>query len=627
MADKKVKITISAVDKTKKALNSTQKGLAALKKSVFSLKGALLGLGAGALLVSIAKISARFEDLRDSLSSVTGSIENGRKAFNFISDFATRTQFGVEELSRSFITLKASGIEPTEKLLRVFTDTAAVTTDQLGTLDAMTRVFSRGVQGGLGLEELNQIADRGVPVFKILEEQLGITRLEIAKFGQSTEGAGKILEALQVGLNKEFGGATETKLDNLSIATSNLQIALATAADEFGQAGFTGALTDAAVQLTEFIESNKEGIRIAGEYAGEIVNNLAEGFVTLARFIGTSRHELLEFLDALGFDIDPKTTEDFTAAIASANEELEKAIKKQEQHARVTSLLFADGLESSKKAQEELTQSVIDAQLKLSELEAEYHHFRLAQAQAVESTIAMNEAQIESQESFTTSIRQSGEYAESLNKIGTAANVAVEGIEALTFAQQNVRDGFQSQKQASKDAHDTETKQQKSKKELQQDLFNATKKLTAEGAKHSKKMFRLNQALAIGEAIMNTAQGVTNALKLPFPINLAMAAVVGATGMAQIATIRSQQPPAMFGGSRQQGTPFLVGERGPELFTPATAGTVTPNHQLPSGGNVVNFNITTVDAQSFGALLDTRRGQIVNMINTALNNKGQAALV
>jgi len=624
---KNVKITISAVDKTKKALSSTQRGLSKLKNSVFSLKGALLGLGAGALLVSIAKISARFEDLRDSLSSVTGSIENGRKAFDFISDFATRTQFGVEELSRSFITLKASGIEPTEKLLRVFTDTAAVTTDQLGTLDAMTRVFSRGVQGGLGLEELNQIADRGVPVFKILEEQLGITRLEIAKFGQSTEGAGKILEALQVGLNKEFGGATETKLDNLSIATSNLQIALATAADEFGQAGFTGALTDAAVQLTEFIENNKEGIRVAGEYAGEIVNSLAEGFVTLARFIGQSRHELLEFLDALGFDIDLKTSEDFIHAITKQNEELDKARKKLEQHSFLTRL-FGSNLESSKKAQEEHTQSVIDAQLKLSELEAEYHHFRLGQAQTIATTIALNEAQALNQESLATSIRQSGEYVESLDKIGTAANVAVEGIEALSFAQQNVKQGFADQKQASKDAHETETKQLKTKKESEQDLFKSMKTLADEGAKRSKKMFRVKQALAIGEAIMSTYAGAASALKdYPAPFSFGIAALTVATGLAQVANIRAQQPPAMFGGSRQQGTPFLVGERGPELFTPATAGTVTPNHQLTGGGHTVNFNITTVDAQSFGALLDTRRGQIVNMINTALNNKGQAALV
>ena len=625
---KNVKITISAVDKTKKALSSTQRGLSKLKNSVFSLKGALLGLGAGALLVSIAKISARFEDLRDSLSSVTGSIENGRKAFDFISDFATRTQFGVEELSRSFITLKASGIEPTEKLLRVFTDTAAVTTDQLGTLDAMTRVFSRGVQGGLGLEELNQIADRGVPVFKILEEQLGITRLEIAKFGQSTEGAGKILEALQVGLNKEFGGATETKLDNLSIATSNLKIALATAADEFGQGGFTGALTEAAVQLTEFIEDNKEGIRVAGEYAGEIVSSLSQAFINLSKFIGSSRFELLQFLDALGFDVEFKTQEEFSQAIAYQSLEVENLRKKLKQLELVQTITFAKNTEVGKMATEKLTKEFEEQSLKLQELQDDYHHFRLAQAQTIETTIALNEAQALNQESLATSIRQSGEYVESLDKIGTAANVAVEGIEALSFAQQNVKQGFADQKQASKDAHETETKQLKTKKESEQDLFKAMGKLADEGAKRSKKMFRVKQALAIGEAIMSTYAGAANALQnYPAPFSFAIAALTVATGLAQVANIRAQQPPAQFGGSRQQGTPFLVGEKGPELFTPVTAGTVTPNHQLTGGGHTVNFNITTVDAQSFGALLDTRRGQIVNMINTALNNKGQASLV
>jgi phage tail tape-measure protein len=352
---------------------------------------------------------------------------------HFISDFATRTQFGVEELSRSFITLKASGIEPTEKLLRVFTDTAAVTTDQLGTLDAMTRVFSRGVQGGLGLEELNQIADRGVPVFKILEEQLGITRLEIAKFGQSTEGAGKILEALQVGLNKEFGGATETKLDNLSIATSNLQIALATAADEFGQGGFTGALTEAAVNLTEFIESNKEGIRVAGEYAGEIVSSLSQAFINLSKFIGSSRFELLQFLDALGFDVEFKTQEEFSQAIADQSLEVENLRKKLKQLELVQTITFAKNTEVGKMATEKLTKEFEEQSLKLQELQDDYHHFRLAQAQTIETTIALNEAQALNQESLATSIRQSGEYVESLDKIGTAANVAVEGIEALSL--------------------------------------------------------------------------------------------------------------------------------------------------------------------------------------------------
>ena len=102
-----------------------------------------------------------------------------------------------------------------------------------------------------------------------------------------------------------------------------------------------------------------------------------------------------------------------------------------------------------------------------------------------------------------------------------------------------------------------------------------------EGAKHNKALFRINQAMNIAEAVMNTATGVTSALKLGPIIGPPLAMAIGAMGAVQVATIAAQQPPAMFGGARQQGSPFLVGERGPELFTPASAGTVTPNNQLP----------------------------------------------
>ena len=171
MATKDVNLNIIAKDKSKQALQKVQSNLDVVKKSAFNLKNALIGVGTALAVRSILQTTAEFEDLRDSLDSVTGSAKSGGQAFGFISDFATRSQFSIQDLTRSFITLKASGIEPTERLFRTFTDTASVTTDQIGTLEALTRVFSRGVQGGLGLEELNQIADRGVPVFKILEKE------------------------------------------------------------------------------------------------------------------------------------------------------------------------------------------------------------------------------------------------------------------------------------------------------------------------------------------------------------------------------------------------------------------------------------------------------------------------
>lgn len=63
----------------------------------------------------------------------------------------------------------------------------------------------------------------------------------------------------------------------------------------------------------------------------------------------------------------------------------------------------------------------------------------------------------------------------------------------------------------------------------------------------------------------------------------------------------------IFGGKHAQGgdvTPgkaYLVGENGPELYTPGVGGTITPNDKLQGGGQTIhqNFYISTPDADSF----------------------------
>ena len=46
--------------------------------------------------------------------------------------------------------------------------------------------------------------------------------------------------------------------------------------------------------------------------------------------------------------------------------------------------------------------------------------------------------------------------------------------------------------------------------------------------------------------------------------------------------------------------PYIVGERGPELFVPNSSGTVMPNGAM---GTSVTYNINAVDAPSFQALV------------------------
>jgi len=56
------------------------------------------------------------------------------------------------------------------------------------------------------------------------------------------------------------------------------------------------------------------------------------------------------------------------------------------------------------------------------------------------------------------------------------------------------------------------------------------------------------------------------------------------------------------GGPVSANRPYIVGEKGPELFMPSSAGTIVPNGQFGMGGGgqtVVNYNISAVDAMSF----------------------------
>lgn len=188
-------------------------------------------------LQSIATVGGSFEDLRSSLNAVFGSVEAGSKAFQDVKAFAKTTQFSVQQLTKNFVQLKAAGIEPTTDLLQTFADAASVTTDELGTFQASMDLLARTTAGGLGLEELNRLADRGIPVFDILNEKLGITRLEISNVGKTAEGAAQIIAALTEGLEERFGGASLARAQNLNQILNNLGDATDDLNDSLFQAG------------------------------------------------------------------------------------------------------------------------------------------------------------------------------------------------------------------------------------------------------------------------------------------------------------------------------------------------------------------------------------------------------
>ena len=75
------------------------------------------------------------------------------------------------------------------------------------------------------------------------------------------------------------------------------------------------------------------------------------------------------------------------------------------------------------------------------------------------------------------------------------------------------------------------------------------------------------------------------------------------------------------GGSVQRGVPYMVGERGKEVFVPHSAGSIVPNNQLggDGGGTVVqNINISTGVSQTVRAEITQLMPQIAEASKAAV---------
>lgn len=252
----------------------------AAQRSLDTLKSQILNFGsaiAGAFAFKeLSSVSSRFEDLRTTLQLLYRSTETGSALFDDIKKFAETSVFSVEQLTETIVKLKAAGITPTVDQLRMFADVSSVAADKVGALQAITDLYARTTAGGLGLEDLNRLADRGIPVFTILSERLGLSRLQIAEVGKTAEGSRIILSALEDGLQQAFGGASESRANNVSQAVSNFGDAVSNASDLMGQAGLNEGIRALVAAATDLLKSATPLIEAIGSGLGGAFKFLAE---------------------------------------------------------------------------------------------------------------------------------------------------------------------------------------------------------------------------------------------------------------------------------------------------------------------------------------------------------------
>ncbi len=558
---KKLDHTNKQLDKTSKQSKKTAQNITA------SFKKAAIGVAAFAAVAVklgsvIAKVGSEFEDLKDSLDVVFGSMKAGDAAMKRVFDFAATTPFQVETATKAFIALKSVGIEPTNKMLQTFADTASVSVDQLGVFEALVRTVQRSAAGGLGLEELNMLSDRGIPALKILSEELGLTKDDIAKFGKTVEGAKLITDALQEGLNKRFGGAMESKMDNLSTKTSNMTIAFKQLADEVFQSGlgdFFGNMADSFRETAESIVRASQAARGVGTGVQELLPQFGDRM--------TDVQKLQEEKDTLKANLELlRAAKDPLVARAMGDKNKRTGIS-----GAVDGIVqAAGGAPTGPLSTEEIGRmdTIIE---RMRVLQAEYDKLILFKGKLsdTEKDDLMRQGELQNSLGFITGLIQKSKgdteqlafatanlseiYADNEEKL-LALGVKEKDIIAL------LKEHTEATKKVSTFTDEMKQSIISSSQAFTSDFVNAL--LDGENALESFKNFAKNIVSQIISTFLQMAV-----------VNQILNSVFNLTGTPDaLPTIKLAG-----GGAVQKGAPALVGERGPEIFVPNTGGTIMNN--------------------------------------------------
>lgn len=248
-----------------------------------------------ALVGGIAiKQSMKFERLKTSLKVLTGSAEAGAVAFENLSKFSAKTPFQLDELAKANNMLMGFGLSASQSLesLKLLGDIAAVSG---GDLNGITVAFGQAAaEGRLMTRDIMQLVNNGVPAYKLLAQEVGVSSAEIRKMASegkisfdilvgalqnATAEGGMFANGMEV-LSGTLGGVTSTLRDNLSIAFAELGNEIVKAFD----------LVNVGKKLTTFIQGAIESFKNLDDSTKKtiiIIGGIAAAIGPLLVVVGT----------------------------------------------------------------------------------------------------------------------------------------------------------------------------------------------------------------------------------------------------------------------------------------------------------------------------------------------------
>ena len=573
------------LDKSNRSLRDTGRSAKAASGGVKGLLGALKPLLAALAVVGTARFifvkTAELETQRKSLEVLTGSLEKTNKIIKELQDFGAVTPFTSSELIEQTKRLKAFGFQ-TEELVdttKRLSDVAGATgADLTGIATAFGQIRAKGK---LQQEENLQLLERGVDITTELKKITGLQGEEFeSAMRKGKIGADLVTKAL-INLTDKggaFAGGATAQADTLNGKLSTLQDTIDTLARTIGE-----ELSD---EIKGVIDIAIAGVKEINKLIERIGTANKVGRINLANITMESRKEAREqlrkekgsfFAGANPFGKDKKREQELFEEIKARK--IKNALE----------LKNAETLKEINKAQKETNKIVNDAKEKAKQIK-------------------------ESTEKTTTAIESSVTFNELFNTGLEQTNFLVDGLSLGTdkFADKLLNVKSETDKLNEKFMEIGQEIEQSIVSNLT-DAVNGTKTLgeAAIGVLNQLKQklieVALQQATAglgnkIGGFLGNIFGGdksknsglfglsdifSKNNTNFPDAVNVPFGSVdLGLGSILNFAT----------GGRPPVNKASLVGERGPELFVPNSAGTIIPNNKLGSGDSITNIVNVSVDA-------------------------------
>lgn len=300
---------------SKNALAMMNSTMAATSQGIDTFGNRLVLAGAASAIAferTFIKTAAEFERYQIMLNKLQGGPEGGAKAMSWVKQFAQDTPYAVNEVTQSFVRLKAFGLDPMDGTMQAIADQAAMMGGTAETMDGISLALGQAwTKGKLQGEEALQLLERGVPVWDYLQKAskelgknngLGYTTQQLqdmASKGQLTRKAIKDLID-QMGLASK--GAAKTQMESWNGMISNMGDSWTMfKTDVMDSGAFTVLKQELGSLLKQLDEMKKNGEY--DELVEKIGGNLVDAFKSAAEAIRDAKElgaELIPVLKSVG---------------------------------------------------------------------------------------------------------------------------------------------------------------------------------------------------------------------------------------------------------------------------------------------------------------------------------------